>query len=315
MAAAASKYTATSPPSPRKDDGKIPGNSTPTTLNPYATPVPRPISVNIFKLRVTRDRQPRTKNGHPPHRTTGVASINSSHCQALGEANCISAESPGKISAMATIRIGIVSATQTQNLSSHASKLGIFLLACAYRSRLQCHTANWAGPRFVPYDLRMHGAGVFSLRYRERGNDWFQSHSALRTVARPLLAHLRIHRACVFVRSGFARGERRRRNLDYLLRGAVGRSRHNLHRMRGRGTIPTSDPRRQVFCRVGAEFLFAARATKVVRLPRMNHAWLSPAQGPPSFHKQGPFPECQLVCFQLPWSLYSANLKSALCDQ
>ena len=30
--------------------------------------------MNIFRLRVTTDRQPRSKNGHPPHSTTGVLS-------------------------------------------------------------------------------------------------------------------------------------------------------------------------------------------------------------------------------------------------
>ena len=116
MAAAASKYTATSPSPPRNDSGNAPGKSTPTTLNAYATPVPKAISVNMFKLRVTSERPPRTKNGQPPHKTTGVARTNSNHCHVLGEANCISAESPGKKSAMATTRIGIVSATETQNL-------------------------------------------------------------------------------------------------------------------------------------------------------------------------------------------------------
>ena len=35
--------------------------------------------VNMFKLRLTMDAQPRSKIGHPPHRTTGVASANSNH--------------------------------------------------------------------------------------------------------------------------------------------------------------------------------------------------------------------------------------------
>src|SRR5580692_6626176 len=126
MAAAASKYTATSPSPPRNDAGNTPGKSTPTTLNAYATPVPKAISVNIFRLRVTSDRPPRTKNGQPPHKTTGVARINSIHCHALGEANCISAESPGNMSAMVTTRIGIVSATETQNLRVISTSSGFF---------------------------------------------------------------------------------------------------------------------------------------------------------------------------------------------
>ena len=34
------------------------------------------ISVNILRLRVTNERQPRTKNGQPAQRTTGVANAN-----------------------------------------------------------------------------------------------------------------------------------------------------------------------------------------------------------------------------------------------
>jgi hypothetical protein len=33
------------------------------------------MSVNIFRLRVSNDCQPRTKNGQPAHSTTGVAKI------------------------------------------------------------------------------------------------------------------------------------------------------------------------------------------------------------------------------------------------
>ena len=40
--------------------------------------MPMAISVNMLRLRVTRDCQPRTKNGAPPHSTTGVARTNCS---------------------------------------------------------------------------------------------------------------------------------------------------------------------------------------------------------------------------------------------
>jgi hypothetical protein len=32
-----------------------------------------PISVNMLRLRFLTDAQKRSKNGHPPHRTTGLA--------------------------------------------------------------------------------------------------------------------------------------------------------------------------------------------------------------------------------------------------
>ena len=35
--------------------------------------MPMAISVNMFRLRVTSDCQPRTKKGQPAHSTTGVA--------------------------------------------------------------------------------------------------------------------------------------------------------------------------------------------------------------------------------------------------
>src|ERR1019366_3231095 len=66
-------------PCSRKDGGKIPGANVATTLYRYAVPEPSAISVNMFKLRVRMDTQPRSKSGHPPHKTTGVATANSNH--------------------------------------------------------------------------------------------------------------------------------------------------------------------------------------------------------------------------------------------
>src|SRR5207244_9291853 len=48
-----------------------------STLSKYAAPVPSPISVNMFGLRLTSEDQKRSKKGHPPQRTTGVARKNS----------------------------------------------------------------------------------------------------------------------------------------------------------------------------------------------------------------------------------------------
>jgi hypothetical protein len=42
-------------------------------------PVPRAISVNMLRLRLTIDIQPRSKKGQPAQRTTGVASTSWSH--------------------------------------------------------------------------------------------------------------------------------------------------------------------------------------------------------------------------------------------
>jgi hypothetical protein len=70
ITAAASKYTGGAPPW-RTPWGKAPGASTAKTLQPNAAAVPRAISVNMFRLRVTSDCQPRTKKGQPPQSTTG----------------------------------------------------------------------------------------------------------------------------------------------------------------------------------------------------------------------------------------------------
>src|SRR2546426_9996540 len=61
----------------RKEAGKICGKKVATTLSRYAVPVPRPIRVNIFGLRLTSDDQKRSKKGEPPQRTTGLARDNS----------------------------------------------------------------------------------------------------------------------------------------------------------------------------------------------------------------------------------------------
>ena len=44
----------------------------------------------MFGLRNFTEAQPRTKNGHPHHSTTGVANANSSHVPARGVSTCAS---------------------------------------------------------------------------------------------------------------------------------------------------------------------------------------------------------------------------------
>src|SRR5207302_5071693 len=45
---------------------------------------PSPISVNMFGLRLTSEDQKRSKKGHPPQRTTGVARNNSIAFRTVG---------------------------------------------------------------------------------------------------------------------------------------------------------------------------------------------------------------------------------------
>src|ERR1700686_1738031 len=80
----------------------------------------------MFRLRVMIDRHPRTRNGQPPQRTTGVAKIHSSHCQVLGDAKCMREDIMGNKSDIATSRRGIVSAAEIQNRLVMSTSSGFF---------------------------------------------------------------------------------------------------------------------------------------------------------------------------------------------
>lgn len=72
MTAAVSKQTPTVAPCVRNESGKIPGATVATTLNAYAAPTPKAMSVNILSFQVFIEFQPRTRKGQPAHSTTGV---------------------------------------------------------------------------------------------------------------------------------------------------------------------------------------------------------------------------------------------------
>src|SRR3954468_15750638 len=74
----------------------------------YDAPTPRPISVNILGLRFTSDAQNRSRNGHPHHSTTGVASASSPHRITSCGSACIAHGSISRSN-------GIVSASPIQN--------------------------------------------------------------------------------------------------------------------------------------------------------------------------------------------------------
>ena len=84
-----------------------------------------PIAINVNMLRriVTSERQPRTKNGAPPHRMTGLASTS----WAQGSARAAAAPTsitPGAISTMAIAISGTDSARLTQNRRVMSSSSG-----------------------------------------------------------------------------------------------------------------------------------------------------------------------------------------------
>ncbi len=80
------------------------------------------ISVNILRLRVTRDCQARAKNGQPAHSTTGVARTNWSQLEVRGGTMCRPATCPA-ISSTAT-GTDRMSATQKRRRMSTSSGFG-----------------------------------------------------------------------------------------------------------------------------------------------------------------------------------------------
>src|SRR5439155_4288461 len=79
-----------------------------------AVPTPIAINVNMLRLRLTIEAQPRWKNGQPPQRATGVARASCNQFNRRGEklrwTGC-----PGIKSDMARKAIGRLSATEIQN--------------------------------------------------------------------------------------------------------------------------------------------------------------------------------------------------------
>ena len=80
--------------------------------------------MNMLRLRLTIDCQPRTKNGQPPHSTTGAASVSWPHSRAVALRRSTVAEAI--ISAMARPRSGSVRIPLIQNrrVMSTSSTLG-----------------------------------------------------------------------------------------------------------------------------------------------------------------------------------------------
>ena len=62
--------------------------------------MPSAINVNMFRLRLTMDSQPRTKNGWPHQSTTGVASANSIQAHVCAVSRCCSGMEGSRSDAM-----------------------------------------------------------------------------------------------------------------------------------------------------------------------------------------------------------------------
>ena len=100
----------------------MPGNSSANVLASHAAPVPVATRVNMLSLRVTSEIQPRTKNGHPHHSTTGVASTAWDQPYHTGPSQP-DASSPGTISLIAITSTGRVRTQADDEPAAHVGKL------------------------------------------------------------------------------------------------------------------------------------------------------------------------------------------------
>ena len=157
------------------------------------------MSVNMFRCRLTSEAQPRTKNGQPPHSTTGLASTNWPHVIAAGGITCISG-CPGITSASITTRIGAVSTSDHVNRRVMSSSSG-----------LRSSSVTVRGSSAIPQMGHAPGASrtisgcigqVQSVRVAGARRRRLERHAALRTGARPDLSHLGVHRARVLAGVG-----------------------------------------------------------------------------------------------------------------
>ena len=130
--------------------------------------MPIAISVNMLRLRVSTDCQPRTKNGQPAHSTTGVAKREldpvreRADRRSRGRRRCARpsrARPPGRVSARPIQNRRVMSASSGLGPVSAVAHLG-----------LERHAADRAGAGADLADLRMHRAGVDrAFRHRRRG--------------------------------------------------------------------------------------------------------------------------------------------------
>ena len=145
------------------------------------------------------EAQPRSKNGHPPQSTTGVAKASSIHPNNPPVIRCCRGW-PGKTSETMTASSGSVNTGPDPQATRHAGQFWIGRVG-GYRAGLKCHAANRARARRAAHDLRMHGAGVSDvLRCGVRGSIGFKRHTAFRASPWLCREHLRMHGAGVLRR-------------------------------------------------------------------------------------------------------------------
>ena len=184
------------------------------------------------------DLQPRSKNGQPPHRTTGVLRSSCSHEVQRGSQPTVHRHAEHR-------QHGEQQNGHGQNegdpkSAGHVPQFGIVLFTLWLGGlRLQVHAALRACSRSILLDFRVHRTGVDDLLLRRRRTCGFQGHAAFRAVPRLVALDALAHRAEVFARP--------------LLRLAV-RTRDE----RERGAL-----RRLGACPIGEKLLAAMLAAKI----------------------------------------------------
>ncbi len=105
----------------------------------------------MFRLRVRIDCHARTKNGHPPHSTTGVASAISKRTRLWL-----------MLIPIAEMKTGTVKTRQIQKRRRMSISSGFSPSSSDGDHRLQCHAADRTASGLVANDLRMHRAGILA---------------------------------------------------------------------------------------------------------------------------------------------------------
>ena len=120
----------------------------------------------MFRWRFTTDAQPRTKNGQPPHSTTGVASASCDPVQRTPCGTQCCSGWPGRISDDHEREDRQRSARATTRTAASCRRARGCLSSSVTVTRLERHAADRAAPGPSLHDLRMHRAGVPAGRRR-----------------------------------------------------------------------------------------------------------------------------------------------------
>ena len=117
----------------------------------------------MLRWRVSTDRTPRTKNGQPPHSTTGVANTSCTRFDApCGQRRKAESARPSPAPQTGSASAAEIHKRRVMSASSPPS-------SAPPRFGLERHAANGAGAGSELADVRMHRAGIDRALRRRRG--------------------------------------------------------------------------------------------------------------------------------------------------